>query len=132
MRPGPVRIIGGGNRREGTPAVPRAGRRGLARFALAAATGLAVLAGTMTGTTPAHAAASVSAEATPAAHSRPMFEPCPCTDRLCREVCFQNATSDSPASMIHQRTHLTAARSRPMFDPCLCDNPVCRPLCHQN
>jgi len=43
-----VRIISGGNRRAGTPAVPRAGRRGLAaRFALAAAAGLAVLAGTM-------------------------------------------------------------------------------------
>jgi hypothetical protein len=91
MRPGPVRIIGGGNRREGTPAVPRAGRRGLAaRFALAAAAGLAVLAGTMTGTTPAHAAASVSAEATPAAHSRPMFDPCLCDNPVCRPLCHQN------------------------------------------
>ena len=70
MRPGQVRISGGGNRREGTPALPRAGRRGLAaRFALAAAAGLAVLAGTMTGTTAAHAAASVSTHAAAAAHA---------------------------------------------------------------
>ena len=66
-----------------------------------------------------------------AAHNRPMFEPCPCTDRLCREVCFQNATSGSPASMIHQRTHLTAAHTRLVFDPCPCDNPICRPACFQ-
>ncbi len=67
-----------------------------------------------------------------AAQSSLMFEPCPCTDRACREVCFQNATSGGPVAVIHQRTHLTAVHTRLMFDPCPCDNPVCRPLCHQN
>src|SRR5215472_13035085 len=50
MRPRPVRIVAGGSRREGTVAVPRVGRR-VRMFVLAAAAGLAVLAGAMTSTT---------------------------------------------------------------------------------
>lgn len=88
---GPVRIVAGGNRREGTAAIPGAGRRGRAgMFVLAAAAGLAVLTGTMTGTTAARAAASVSAHADAAAQSYPRFQPCPCDKPICRPGCFQN------------------------------------------
>jgi hypothetical protein len=135
----PVRIVAG-NSREEPFAIPAAGRRGRARmFALAAAAGLAVLAGTMTGATaahaaassPAHAAASVSADAATAAQSRPRFDPCPCDNPVCRPACFQTTAAGSPAATTHRQTHLTAAQPRPKFDPCPCDNPVCRPLCFQ-
>jgi len=83
VRPRPVRIIDGGNRREGTPAIRGAGGRGRAAIvALAAAAGFAVLAGSMIGTTAAPAAA--------AAHSRPMFDPCPCDNPVRRPLCHVN------------------------------------------
>jgi hypothetical protein len=129
---------GGVNRRKGNPALPGAGQRGLAAmFALAAAAGLVVLGGTMTGTTAAPAAASVSSHAVTAAHSRPMFEPCPCDKPICRPGCVQNTASGGPAAVIHRqvrtaRAATAAAHARPMVEPCPCDNPVCRPVCHQN
>ncbi len=87
----PVRIVAGGNRREGTAAIPGAGRRGRAGISvLAAAAGLAVLAGTVTGTTAARAAAPASARAAAAAQSGPRFEPCPCDHPVCRPLCFQD------------------------------------------
>ena len=86
---GPARIIiTGGDRREGTAALPGAARRGRAGMSvLAAAAGLAVLAGTMTGTTAARAAAPASARAAATAQSGPRFEPCPCDNPICRPVC---------------------------------------------
>ena len=59
-------------------------------FALAAAAGLAVLAAPMTGATAAHAAASVSTRAAAAALSRPIFDPCPCDNPVCRPLCHQS------------------------------------------
>jgi hypothetical protein len=53
----------------------------------AAAAGLAVLAGTITGTTAARAAASVSAHATATAQPGPRFDPCPCDNPICRPAC---------------------------------------------
>lgn len=88
----PVRIVAGGSRRrEGTAAIPGTGRRGRAGMpVLAAAAGLAILAGTITGTTAARAAASVSAPAATAAQSGPQFDPCPCDNPVCRPLCFQD------------------------------------------
>lgn len=113
MRPGPVRIVAGGSRRDGTVAVPGAGRRGRVRvFVLAAAAGLAVVAGAMTGTTAAHAAASVPAAHTAAAaQSHTMFEPCPCDRPICRPGCLQSMASGGAASMVLPRTHLAAAQA---------------------
>jgi len=34
-----------------------------------------------------------------AAHAYAMFEPCPCDNRICREVCFQSMASGAPAAM---------------------------------
>jgi len=130
--------INGVKRRKRTPALPGVGQRGLAAmFALAAAAGLVVLAGTMTGTTAAPAAASVPAHAVTVAHVRPMIEPCPCDKPICRPGCSQNAASSGPAAVIHRQANLArepavAAQSSLMFEPCPWDNPVCRPLCHQN
>src|SRR5215469_10340060 len=134
MRPGPVRIAVGGSRQEGTVAIPGAGRRARVRmFVLAAAAGLAVLAGAMTGTTAAHAAASApAAHAATAAQSHPMFEPCPCADPACRPVCFQSMAFAAPASTTHQQAHLTAAQSQLTVEPCPCDFPICRPGCSQS
>jgi hypothetical protein len=87
--------------------MPAAGSRGRAvKFVLAAAAGLALASGVMTGTpAAAHAATAVSARAAATVHAYPVFEPCPCTDRLCREVCFQGVASGGPAAMIHRQTH---------------------------
>jgi hypothetical protein len=88
MQMGPVRIVTGGGRREGTAAIPRAARRGRAGMSvLAAAAGLAILTGTITGTTAARAAAPASAHATATAQPGPRFEPCPCDNPICRPVC---------------------------------------------
>jgi len=84
---GPVRIVTGGGRREGTAAIPGAARRGRAAMSVLAAAGLAVLAGTITGTTAARAAASVSAHATATAQPGPRFDPCPCDNPICRPAC---------------------------------------------
>lgn len=56
---------------------------------LAAAAGLAVLPGTMTGTPAARAAAAVTVQAATAAHSQPEFGPCPCASPLCKAGCSQ-------------------------------------------
>lgn len=85
---GSVRIVTGGVRRERTAAVSGAARRGRAGMSvLAAAAGLAVLAGTITGTTAARAAAPTSAHATATAQPGPRFEPCPCDHPVCRPLC---------------------------------------------
>lgn len=85
---GAVRIVTGGGRREGTAAIPGADRRGRAGMSvLAAAAGLAVLAGTITGTTAARAAAPASAHTAATAQPGPRFEPCPCDNPICRPVC---------------------------------------------
>jgi hypothetical protein len=85
---GPGRIVTGGDRRERAAAIPGAARRGRAGMSvLAAAAGLAVLAGTITGTTAARAAASVSARAAATAQPGPRFEPCPCDMPICRPGC---------------------------------------------
>jgi hypothetical protein len=133
MRPGPVRIVAGGSSREGTVAVPGAGRRGRVRkFALAAAAGLAVVAGAMTGTTAAHAAASVpAAHAAAAAQSYLMVEPCPCINPICRPGCSQIMAFGGPPAMTHPPAHLAAAQSHAMVEPCPCDKPICRPGCLQ-
>jgi len=74
----PVRIVAGGNRREGTAAIPGAGRRGRAGISvLAAAAGLAVLAGTVTGTTAARAAAPASARSRSRGAVRPAVRALP-------------------------------------------------------
>ena len=58
---GPVRIVGGGNHRKGTAAIPGAGRHGrVGMSVLAAAAGLAVVTGTLAGLTAARADALVS------------------------------------------------------------------------
>jgi len=85
---GPVRIVTGGGRREGTAAIPGAARRGRAAMSvLAAAAGLAILTGTITGTTAARAAAPASAHATAMAQPGPRFDPCPCDNPICRPAC---------------------------------------------
>jgi hypothetical protein len=134
MRPGPMRILPGGSHREGVLAIPGAGRRERVRmFILAAAAGLAVVAGAMAGATAAHAAASVpAAHAAAVAQSHLMVDPCPCDNPVCRPLCFQSMTSGAPAATIHRRTHLTAAQSHLMVEPCPCDNPICRPVCFQS
>jgi hypothetical protein len=108
MGPGPARITDGAgdNRRYGAPAAGLRGRAGM--FVLAAASGLALASGAVTGTPAAHAAATAAARPAAAAHARPEFEPCPCTDLRCREVCSQSMASGGPAFMIHQQTHLAA------------------------
>ena len=111
MRLGPARIAGG-NRRDGAFEVPTAGSRGRAgMFVLAAAAGLALASGVLTGTPAAHAATAVPARAEAAAHAYPMFEPCPCVDPVCRPVCYQSVVSGGPAPMIHRHTHLAAAQA---------------------
>ena len=108
MRLSPA-LIAGGNRREAAFEMPAAGSRGRAgMFVLAAAAGLALASGVLTGTPDAHAATAVPVRAAATVHAYPMFEPCPCTDRACREVCFQGAVSAAPAAMIHRQTHLAA------------------------
>ena len=85
-----VCIAAGGSLRKGTAAMPGAGRHGRAKMSvLAAAAGLAVLAGTITGTTAARAAAPVSAHAVAAAQPGPRLEPCPCDHPVCRPLCLQ-------------------------------------------
>lgn len=71
-------------------------------FVLAAAAGLALASGALTGTSAAHAAA---------VHARPMFDPCPCRLPACRPGCVQGVVSGGPASMIHRHIHLAAARA---------------------
>ena len=84
---GPVRIVTGGGRREGTAAIPGAARRGRAAMSVLAAAGLAILTGTITGTTAARAAAPASAHATAMAQPGPRFDPCPCDNPICRPAC---------------------------------------------
>ena len=130
MGPGSARIVAGadGNHRDGAFAVPAAGSRGRAgMFVLAAATGLALASGAVTGMPAAHAAAAVSVRAAAAVsvraaaavsvraaaavHAYPRFEPCPCDNPICRPVCIQGMAAGGPASMIHRQTHLTAAQA---------------------
>ena len=86
-----ARIAAGGSLREGTAALPGAGRPGRARMSvLAAAAGLAFLAGTITGTTAARAAAPASAHPVAAAQPGPRLEPCPCDHPVCRLLCLQD------------------------------------------
>ena len=93
--------------------MPGAGSPGQAkRFVLAAAAGVALAVGAVTGTSAAHAAAVVSARPAAAVHAHhPRLEPCPCADPLCREVCSQSMASGSPASLIHRQAHLPAAQA---------------------
>ena len=100
MGPGPARITDG-NRRDGAPAAGSRGRAGI--FVLAAAAGLALASGAVTGTPAAHAA--VAARTAAAVHAHPGFEPCPCINPVCRPGCFQGIASGGPASMIHRQTH---------------------------
>jgi hypothetical protein len=114
MGPGSARIVDGadGSHRDGAFAVPAAGSRGRAgMFVLAAAAGLALASGAVTGMPAAHAAAAVSVRAAAAMHAYPRFEPCPCDNPICRPVCFQGMAAGGPASMIHRQTHLTAAQA---------------------
>src|SRR5690242_21924843 len=92
MGPGSARIVAsGGDLPDGAFAVPGAGSPGEAkRFLLAAAAGVALAVGAVTGTPTAHAAAVVSARPAAAGHAHPRLEPCPCADPLCREVCSQS------------------------------------------
>src|SRR5690242_9983433 len=109
MRPGPARIADG-SRRDGAFEVPAAGLRWRAgMFVLAAAAGLALASGVMTGTSDAHAATAVSARAEAAVHAQPMFDHCPCDNPVCRSMCHQGVISGGPASVIHRHTHLAAA-----------------------
>ncbi len=55
-----------------------------------------------------HRQAHPARVAVAAAHSGPRFEPCPCDHPVCRPLCFQNAASGGPASMINPQTHLPA------------------------
>ena len=144
MEPGPARSGAGGNRRGGAFAVPAARSRERAvKFVLAAAAGLALASGVMTGMPAAHAAAAVPARAAAAVHAYPRFDPCPCVLPICRPGCLQSAASGSPASMIYRQPHLAAAaavsaravavvHAYPMFVPCPCDKPICRPGCSQS
>lgn len=85
---GPVCIVTDGDRRERAAAIPGAARRGRAGMSvLAAAAGLAVLTGTITGMTAARAAASVTTRATATAQPGPRFDPCPCDNPICRPAC---------------------------------------------
>jgi hypothetical protein len=112
MEPGPARSSAGGNRRRGAFAVPAAGSRGRAvKFVLAAAAGLALASGVMTGTPAAHAAAAAPARAAAAVHGFPRLQPCPCDKPICRPGCFQSMADGGPASMIHRQTHLAAAQA---------------------
>ena len=114
MRPGPARITGG-NRQDGTPAVPAAGSRGRAgKFVLAAAAGLALASGAVTGTPAAHATAAVSARAAAAVRANPIVEPCPCINPLCRPGCSQSVASGGPAAMIHQQARQGARQATAM------------------
>ena len=136
----PARIVAGAGdrRRGGASAAGSPGRAG--KFVLAAAAGLALAFGAVTGTTATHAAAAVSARAAVAVHALPMFEPCPCADPPCRPVCFQSAAPGGPATA-HPQPHLAAAvvparagaavHALSMFDPCPCTLPICRPGCFQ-
>jgi len=90
MGPGPARSAAraDGNRRDGALAVPAAGSRERAgMFVLAAAAGLALAFGAVTGMPAAHATAAVSARAAVAVHAHPRFEPCPCDNPVCRPLC---------------------------------------------
>src|SRR5690348_9528080 len=87
MGTGPARIVASvdGNRWDGAFAVPAAGTRGrVGMFVLAAAAGLALASGVVTGTPAAHATVATSARAAGAAHALPRFEPCPCDNPICR------------------------------------------------
>jgi hypothetical protein len=135
----PARIVAGGNRRDRAPAAGSPGRAG--RFVLAAAAGLALAFGALTGTTATHAAAAVSTRAAVAVQTLPGFEPCPCTDLVCRPVCVQGTASGGPAAMVHPQRHSAATaesaraeaavQALPKFEPCPCAEPLCRPLCFQ-
>jgi hypothetical protein len=113
MGPGSARIAaGGGDLGDGAFAVPGAGSPGQAkRFVLAAAGGVALAVGAVTGTPAAHATAVVSARPAAAVHAHPRLEPCPCADPLCREVCSQSTAAGIPASLIHRHAHLAAAQA---------------------
>jgi hypothetical protein len=138
----PARMVAGtgGSRRDGAPAAGSPGRAG--KFVLAAAAGLALAFGAVTGTTAAHAAAAVPARAAVVMHALPRFEPCPCTELVCRPVCLQGTASGGPAAMVHPQRHLAAAviparagaavHALSMFDPCPCTLPICRPGCFQS
>jgi hypothetical protein len=66
MGPGSAHIVAGRDLRDGVFAVPGAGSPGQAkRFVLAAAAGIALAAGAVTGTPAAHAAAVVSVNCPP-------------------------------------------------------------------
>jgi hypothetical protein len=144
MEPGPARSGAGGNRRDGTFAVPAARSRGrVVKFVLAAAAGLALASGVMTGTPAAHAAATVPARTAATVHGYPVFQPCPCDKPICRPGCSQNVAVGGPAAMIHRQPHLAAAaavsagpaaavHAQPVFEPCPCAEPLCRPLCFQS
>jgi hypothetical protein len=102
MRPRPAHSAAdaGGVHQDGAPAVPATGSRGRAgMFVLTAAAGLALAFGAAIGTPAAPATAAVAARTTVAAHAYTMFEPCPCADPLCREMCFQSMASGAPAAM---------------------------------
>jgi len=99
MRPRPAHSAAGvgGVHQDGAPAVPATGSRGRAgMFVLTAAAGLALAFGAAIGTPAAPAAAAVAARTAVAVHAYTMFEPCPCDNPICREVCFQSMTSGGP------------------------------------
>jgi hypothetical protein len=108
MESGPAHSGAGGSRRGGAFAVRAAGSRGRTlKFVLAAAAGVALASGVMTGTSAAHAA--VSAPAAAAVRAYPVFEPCPCINPVCRPGCSQSMDGGGPASGIHRQTHLAPA-----------------------
>jgi hypothetical protein len=87
MGPRPAHVVTGigSNRHHAVPLTRWRAWAGM--LALAAAAGLTVLPGTMTGTPTARAAAAVPAQAAAATYSQPAFEPCPCTSPLCKAGC---------------------------------------------
>jgi hypothetical protein len=107
MRQGQPRISVGGHAAFEVPAAGTAGRAGM--FVLAAAAGLALASGVMTGTPAAHAA--VSARTAAAVRAHPMFDPCPCDNPVCRPACHQGVVSGGPASMIHRPPHLVTSQA---------------------
>ena len=112
MRPGAARIAVSAGRRDGAFAVPAAGSRGRAgMFVLAAAAGLALASGAVTGMPAAHAAATASAGSAAAVHVQPIFQPCPCDKPICRPGCSQGMASAGPASTIDRPAHLAAAQA---------------------
>jgi len=93
MGASPAQVVAGGSRRyrrHATLAVPPGRWRGRAgMLIMAAAAGLAVLPGTMTGAPSALAVAAVPVQAAATAHSLPLVEPCPCANPLCKNGCAQ-------------------------------------------